>query len=984
MTSPGAEGVDERMTPVPVSDELSRQYAVFMQAPVPIAVWRGPNHVYDLANPAYMRSVSTPDIVGRPVREVFADTLGPDHEIFRMLDRVYETGEPIVGHESHLQFDPARTGGIGEAWLSFNLEPLRDSAGKVCGLIGISVDVTPQVRARREIEEANASLRALNRVGQRLAAELSHEKLITILTDEATALCGAKFGAYFYNVVNQAGESYMLYALSGAPREAFERFGMPRNTAVFAPTFAGEGVVRSDDILADPRYGHNSPHRGMPKGHLPVRSYLAVSLASRSGEVLGGLFLGHPEPGRFTEKHEALITAIAAQAAVAIDTAKLLAETKKMGELQRRRARQAALSADVALALNAGGGAANMLSRCCQAAVDHLDAAFARIWTVSADGAHLELQASAGLYTHLDGPHRRVPIGAFKIGLIASEKRAHVTNDLQHDDRLGDRGWAVREGLVSFAGYPLVVEGTLVGVMAMFGRQPLADDTLETLASVANHVALGLERRRAEAQAQRERKRLADVFRQAPAAMALLHGPELRFETANHQYLELCGKPDIVGKPIRDAFPEPRYLGRIEAMERAYATGEPALSHEMPVSHPGDEESTGYYNIVYQPIQGAGGRTESIVLMAVEVTDMVRARQSIQESEERYRFVSEVNPNQLWTATPDGALDYVNERTVAYFGRPASEIIGAGWQAVLHPDDVGGVVEKWTRSLRTGDPYEVEFRLRRADGVYRWHIGRSSALRDGGGRVLKWFGSNVDVDESHRLVSALGRSNRELDQFAYVASHDLKAPLRGIANLAQWVEEDLGDTLTADAGKHLALMKNRVYRMEALIDGILQYSRAGRTRDKVESIDVGELVREAVELLQPSADARVIIGSGMPVLEVERAPLQQLFLNLVGNALKHAKRGDALVEVTSRDLGTDWEFAIHDNGPGIAAQFHAKIWGLFSRLGNRDEVEGAGIGLAVVKKIVESRGGVVSVQSSEGAGATFRFTWPKIARGDAV
>jgi len=138
----------------------------------------------------------------------------------------------------------------------------------------------------------------LNRIGAVLGSELDLAKLVQLLTDEATALCGAQFGAFFYNVTNESGESYMLYTISGVPREEFSKFPMPRNTAVFAPTFKGEGVVRSDDITKDPRYGKSAPYYGMPKGHLPVKSYLAVPVISRAGPVIGGLFFGHPEADR--------------------------------------------------------------------------------------------------------------------------------------------------------------------------------------------------------------------------------------------------------------------------------------------------------------------------------------------------------------------------------------------------------------------------------------------------------------------------------------------------------------------------------------------------------------------------------------------------------------------------------------------------------------------------------------------------------------
>jgi PAS domain S-box-containing protein len=167
-----------------------------------------------------------------------------------------------------------------------------------------------------------------SRLGLAFASELNRDKLLQRITDEATSLTGAAFGAFFHNVVNGAGESYMLYTISGVPRSAFERFPMPRNTAIFAPTFEGRGTVRLSDVTASPHFGHNPPYHGMPEGHLPVRSYLAVSVRSRSGSVLGGLFFGHPETDKFRAEHERLVEGLAAQAAVAIDNARLYEEAQ--------------------------------------------------------------------------------------------------------------------------------------------------------------------------------------------------------------------------------------------------------------------------------------------------------------------------------------------------------------------------------------------------------------------------------------------------------------------------------------------------------------------------------------------------------------------------------------------------------------------------------------------------------------------------------
>jgi signal transduction histidine kinase/ActR/RegA family two-component response regulator len=187
-------------------------------------------------------------------------------------------------------------------------------------LAGIVIE---RMAAERKVGEETRILELLNRTGTSLASTLDQPALLQSITDAATQLSGAQFGAFFYNVIGEQGEAFMLYTLSGAPREAFEKFGHPRATALFGPTFRGEGIIRIADVHEDPRYGKMAPHHGMPPGHLPVRSYLAVPVATRTGEVIGGLFFGHADPGVFTERTERLLAGVAAQAAVAIDNARL-------------------------------------------------------------------------------------------------------------------------------------------------------------------------------------------------------------------------------------------------------------------------------------------------------------------------------------------------------------------------------------------------------------------------------------------------------------------------------------------------------------------------------------------------------------------------------------------------------------------------------------------------------------------------------------
>jgi PAS domain S-box-containing protein len=238
--------------------------------------------------------------------------------------------------------------------------------GAVRGFVALVTDVTEHRALEAQLREEGEVLETINDIGQRLSAELDLEKLVQFLTDEATRLSGAEFGAFFYNVSAPEGGSYMLYTISGVPRDAFARFPMPRATALFGPTFRGEGVIRLADVKKDPRYGKAAPHYGMPPGHLPVTSYLAVPVVSRFGEVIGGLFFGHSRAGVFTERHERIIRGLAAQTAIAIDNARLYEKEQRAREAAEAANRTkdeflATLSHELRTPLNAVLGWARLL-----------------------------------------------------------------------------------------------------------------------------------------------------------------------------------------------------------------------------------------------------------------------------------------------------------------------------------------------------------------------------------------------------------------------------------------------------------------------------------------------------------------------------------------------------------------------------------------------------------------------------------------------
>lgn len=394
------------------------------------------------------------------------------------------------------------------------------------------------------------------------------------------------------------------------------------------------------------------------------------------------------------------------------------------------------------------------------------------------------------------------------------------------------------------------------------------------------------------------------------------------------------------------------------------------------------------------PVRDANGTINQWVGTAVDIDDTKRAEQKIRASEKRYRDLAEAMPVLVFTTTPDGSVDYYNKRWYDYTGLTPEQAMGQVWPELIHPDDWPSLSEHWGQALANSTPLDTEFRFRRYDGEYRWQLVRAIPISNPEGEIVQWVGTNVDIEsqkqaeedlvartrELSRITATLEERNRELDQFAYVTSHDLKAPLRGIANLSQWIEEDLGTSVTEDIRKQLDLLRGRVHRMEGLIDGILQFSRIGRVKNAVELVDVNELVADVVDLLAPPDNATVMIEPDLPRLHTERLYLQQVFQNLIGNAIKYGSgRPDLRVDVRCADAGGFYQFSVADNGPGIAPQYHDKVFIIFQTLSSRDKVEGTGLGLSLVKKIVELHGGRVWLESQEGAGATFHFTWPKRA-----
>jgi two-component system, sensor histidine kinase and response regulator len=306
------------------------------------------------------------------------------------------------------------------------------------------------------------------------------------------------------------------------------------------------------------------------------------------------------------------------------------------------------------------------------------------------------------------------------------------------------------------------------------------------------------------------------------------------------------------------------------------------------------------------------------------------------------------------------------------------------WSSSLHPEDRAASEEALQMAIKGDAPFDTEFRIIQPDGALRYVKAQAFVLFDNAGIPRAMYGINLDITErklaekrQQKLLRDMSLINEELNSFTYIASHDLKSPLRGIDQLAGWIAEDLAGRIDESTQKHLALMQSRIHRMENLLDDLLEYSRAGRTSSEDVLVDTRLLVQEVCDLSSASKKVHLNIRTTMPVFVTKKVPLEMVLRNLISNAIKHHPSSEEVeIYISATYQNGRFEFGVGDNGAGIAPEHQAKIFLMFQTLKSRDVVEGSGIGLALVKKIVEGLEGKIRVESDGKTGAWFFFTWP--------
>jgi two-component system sensor kinase FixL len=362
----------------------------------------------------------------------------------------------------------------------------------------------------------------------------------------------------------------------------------------------------------------------------------------------------------------------------------------------------------------------------------------------------------------------------------------------------------------------------------------------------------------------------------------------------------------------------------------------------------------------------------------------IREREQIEDvlrknEEEQFKVMIRTSLDAFLVTDMQGGVLEVNDAYCKMMGYSREELLknsAAHINTVETPEETAGYI---SRLLETGSS-RYEARKRRKDGCIQIVEVSSNYSALYGGRIYSFMRDITErkqaEDQRSMLLHEVESANEELKNFAYVVSHDLKAPLRAISSLAYWVSTDYADKFDDEGRENMRLLINRVRRMDGLIDGILLYSRVGRVRETIMEVDLNRLVREVTDSLAPPENISIIIETSLPTILTEPTRIQQVFQNLLSNAIKYMDKPDGRIRINCVREVDHWKFCVADNGPGIKQQHFVKIFQLFQTLAPRDRVESSGVGLALVKKIVEMYGGHVWVESTPGEGSAFFFTLP--------
>ncbi|GAK60122.1 multi-sensor signal transduction histidine kinase [Candidatus Vecturithrix granuli] len=508
-------------------------------------------------------------------------------------------------------------------------------------------------------------------------------------------------------------------------------------------------------------------------------------------------------------------------------------------------------------------------------------------------------------------------------------------------------------------------------------------------------------RKRAEEALQRERTLLANIMETSPIGITTVDvNGQITF--ANAQAIKILGltKTEIVQRTydspawhITDFAGNPFPVEELPFV-RVMTTGQAVHDVQHAIEWPDGQRVL--LSINAAPLKNEAGQIEGMVAVISDITERKRAEEDIR----KLSRAVEHSPAAIVITNTAGNIEYVNPKFTQITEYSRDEAIGKNPRILKSGETPPEEYQRLWETITHGDVWRGEFHNKKKNDELYWESASISPVIDAQGNITHFVAIKEDIttrkqaEEALRILNEelelrvsqrtaeLEAANKELQEFAHIVSHDLKAPLRGISRLTQWLREDYADTLGAQGQEQFDLLGEQVKRMDTLIDGILRYSKAVHGSEREESFDLNTLVSQVIEVLMPPAHITIRLENTLPIVHGDPIQLMQVFQNLLSNAMKFMDKPIGKITVASEDAGDMWIFRIEDNGPGIEPRHHERIFKIFQSGTARDARESTGIGLAVVKKIIELYGGRVWVESTPGHGSRFSFTWPKRTNGE--
>lgn len=506
-------------------------------------------------------------------------------------------------------------------------------------------------------------------------------------------------------------------------------------------------------------------------------------------------------------------------------------------------------------------------------------------------------------------------------------------------------------------------------------ERPLRSDTIVSAARTA------LRARAKQYEVRRRDAELQLVTDKVPVLISYVDREQV-FRRVNHTFSEWFGlRPEeVVGATIRLIMGEPHYSSVQPFIARAFS-GE-RVSFESQVM--GARRELRDVSVSYAPDFSPEGAVRGVVALVQDITERKRAERALSASEEQFRTLADTIPNLAWMATADGYVFWQNRRWFEYTGTSPEQVQGWGWQSVHDPVELPKVLERWRESIATGKPFEMVYPIRGGDGVFRLFLTRVAPVRDSAGTVVRWFGTSTDIDEQKRTEEALRRANGELEEFAYVASHDLQEPLRMVHSYSQMLLKRMEPVVDPKLQEYAQYVRNGVRRMEGLIHDLLVYSRVthAEEQDHPASADLENVLQQAITAVETRMreNHAEISAAPLPIVAGDEGQLAHVFQNLLSNAIKYRKREETpRIRINAERRDGHWVISVSDNGIGFEQAQAERIFGLFKRLHRAQDYPGTGVGLAICKHIVERYRGQIWAESQEGVGSTFFVSLPAVS-----